>query len=77
MNVLCRNSKSVICISCSAFVLIIFGNSETLPSSREFDAPLAWQTISNFEVHHREFRSHSGADALENLITLCAACHSL
>jgi len=27
---------------------------------------------SNLEVHHREFRSHSGADSEENLITLCA-----
>jgi 5-methylcytosine-specific restriction endonuclease McrA len=33
-------------------------------------------TMSNLEVHHREFRSHSGADAEENLITLCMACHA-
>jgi 5-methylcytosine-specific restriction endonuclease McrA len=33
-------------------------------------------TMSNLEVHHREFRSHSGTDTEENLITLCAACHS-
>jgi len=32
-------------------------------------------TMSNLEVHHREFRSHSGADSEENLITLCTACH--
>jgi ATP-dependent DNA helicase RecQ len=32
--------------------------------------------MSNLEVHHREFRSHSGADSEENLITLCTACHS-
>jgi len=25
-------------------------------------------TMTNLEVHHREFRSHSGADAEENLI---------
>jgi ATP-dependent DNA helicase RecQ len=31
--------------------------------------------MSNLEVHHREFRSHSGADTEENLITLCARCH--
>jgi 5-methylcytosine-specific restriction endonuclease McrA len=31
--------------------------------------------MSNLEVHHREFRSHSGADTEENLITLCTACH--
>jgi ATP-dependent DNA helicase RecQ len=33
-------------------------------------------TMSNLEVHHREFRSHSGADSEENLITLCAVCHA-
>ncbi len=33
-------------------------------------------TMSNLEVHHKEFRSHSGADAKENLITLCTACHA-
>jgi len=33
-------------------------------------------TMSNLEVHHRKFRSHSGSDSDENLITLCAACHS-
>jgi ATP-dependent DNA helicase RecQ len=32
-------------------------------------------TMSNLEVHHSEFRSHSGADSQENLITLCTACH--
>jgi 5-methylcytosine-specific restriction endonuclease McrA len=33
-------------------------------------------TMSNLEVHHREFRSRWGADSEENLITLCAACHA-
>ena len=33
-------------------------------------------TMSNLEVHHREFRSHSGADSDENLITLCTQCHA-
>jgi 5-methylcytosine-specific restriction endonuclease McrA len=32
--------------------------------------------MSNLEVHHREFRSHSGPDSDENLITLCSACHA-
>lgn len=32
-------------------------------------------TMSNLEVHHRKFRSHSGDDSEENLITLCTACH--
>jgi 5-methylcytosine-specific restriction endonuclease McrA len=33
-------------------------------------------TMSNLEVHHREFRSHSGADSEQNLITLCTTCHT-
>ena len=33
-------------------------------------------TMSNLEVHHKQFRSHSGSDSEQNLITLCAACHS-
>ena len=33
-------------------------------------------TMSNLEAHHREFRSHSGHDSEENLITLCTACHA-
>jgi 5-methylcytosine-specific restriction endonuclease McrA len=32
--------------------------------------------MSNLEIHHRKFRSHSGSDSEENLITLCAACHA-
>jgi 5-methylcytosine-specific restriction endonuclease McrA len=33
-------------------------------------------TMSNLEVHHKEFRSQSGDDSDENLITLCVACHA-
>ncbi len=33
-------------------------------------------TMLNLELHHRRFRSHSGDDSEENLITLCAACHA-
>jgi len=33
-------------------------------------------TMSNLEVHHKQFRSQSGDDSNENLITLCAACHA-
>ena len=33
-------------------------------------------TISNLEVHHKQFRSHSGRDSEENLITLCTQCHA-
>jgi 5-methylcytosine-specific restriction endonuclease McrA len=30
----------------------------------------------NLEVHHRQFRSHSGHDSEENLITLCVSCQA-
>ncbi|PYV52712.1 MAG: hypothetical protein DMG98_23460 [Acidobacteria bacterium] len=30
---------------------------------------------SNLEVHHKEFRSHSGIDHESNLITVCFGCH--
>jgi ATP-dependent DNA helicase RecQ len=33
-------------------------------------------TMSNLEVHHKEFRSHAGDDTEENLITLCSTCHA-
>jgi len=33
-------------------------------------------TMSNLEVHHKEFRSHCGDDTEENLITLCSTCHA-
>jgi 5-methylcytosine-specific restriction endonuclease McrA len=33
-------------------------------------------TMVNLEVHHNQFRSHSGDDSDENLITLCATCHA-
>ena len=32
-------------------------------------------TMSNLEVHHEQFRSQSGNDSEENLITLCTCCH--
>ena len=32
-------------------------------------------TMANLKVHHKRFRSHSGDDSEENLITLCTACH--
>jgi 5-methylcytosine-specific restriction endonuclease McrA len=31
--------------------------------------------MQNLQVHHKHFRSQSGEDCEENLITLCAACH--
>jgi 5-methylcytosine-specific restriction endonuclease McrA len=32
-------------------------------------------SIQNLQVHHLKFRSHSGGDVEQNLITLCAECH--
>jgi 5-methylcytosine-specific restriction endonuclease McrA len=32
--------------------------------------------MSNLEVHHQQFRSRSGADLEQNLITLCSFCHT-
>jgi 5-methylcytosine-specific restriction endonuclease McrA len=32
-------------------------------------------SITNLEVHHQQFRSHSGPDDKNNLITLCNRCH--
>jgi 5-methylcytosine-specific restriction endonuclease McrA len=29
----------------------------------------------NLQVHHQELRSHSGSDAEQNMMTLCAVCH--
>jgi 5-methylcytosine-specific restriction endonuclease McrA len=34
-------------------------------------------SMSNLEVHHKQFRSRSGDDFEENLITLCAHCHTV
>ncbi len=34
-------------------------------------------TMSNLEVHHKEFRSQSGDDLEQNLITLCVLCHAI
>jgi 5-methylcytosine-specific restriction endonuclease McrA len=33
-------------------------------------------TMSNLEVHHKEFRSQAGDDSEENLVTFCARCHA-
>jgi ATP-dependent DNA helicase RecQ len=32
--------------------------------------------MSNLEVHHQQFRSHSGEDSDVNLITMCVRCHT-
>jgi 5-methylcytosine-specific restriction endonuclease McrA len=32
---------------------------------------------TNLEVHHKQSRSQGGLDSEENLITICAGCHSL
>jgi 5-methylcytosine-specific restriction endonuclease McrA len=31
--------------------------------------------MRNLQVHHQQFRSRSGSDEEQNLITLCANCH--
>ena len=33
-------------------------------------------SMQHLEVHHLKFRSHSGGDQEQNLITLCAECHA-
>jgi len=33
-------------------------------------------SMSNLEVHHKDFRSHSGDDTEKNLIRLCNPCHA-
>ena len=33
-------------------------------------------SMKNLEVHHKKFRSHSGDDSEQNLITLCSGCHN-
>ena len=30
----------------------------------------------NLQIHHKKFRSQSGHDTEENLITLCGRCHA-
>ena len=33
-------------------------------------------SMTNLEVHHQQYRSQSGADDENNLITLCWGCHT-
>jgi len=33
-------------------------------------------SFTNLQIHHKEFRSRSGDDSEDNLITLCSACHN-
>ena len=33
-------------------------------------------SMQNLQVHHLKFRSHSGGDVEQNLITLCTECHA-
>jgi 5-methylcytosine-specific restriction endonuclease McrA len=33
-------------------------------------------SMQRLQVHHLKFRSHSGNDEEQNLITLCAECHA-
>lgn len=32
--------------------------------------------MSNLEVHHKQSRSQCGSDSEDNLIVMCATCHS-
>ena len=32
-------------------------------------------STQHLEIHHKEFRSHSGDDSEANLITVCEQCH--
>jgi 5-methylcytosine-specific restriction endonuclease McrA len=32
--------------------------------------------MSQLEVHHVQYRTHSGEDSEDNLITLCHTCHT-
>jgi 5-methylcytosine-specific restriction endonuclease McrA len=32
-------------------------------------------SLENLQIHHKQFRSRSGTDSEDNLITLCAKCH--
>ena len=38
--------------------------------------PEVRQHGEGLEIHHRKFRSQSGDDSEENLVTLCAKCHA-
>jgi len=33
--------------------------------------------MQQLQVHHKQFRSHSGDDSEDNLITVCDHCHKL
>jgi 5-methylcytosine-specific restriction endonuclease McrA len=33
-------------------------------------------SMQNLQVHHLKFRSRSGSDEEQNLITLCTECHA-
>ncbi len=33
--------------------------------------------MTHLEVHHQQYRSHSGEDTEENLISLCSKCHKV
>jgi ATP-dependent DNA helicase RecQ len=32
-------------------------------------------SMQDLHVHHQTFRSHGGADCIDNLVTLCSGCH--
>jgi 5-methylcytosine-specific restriction endonuclease McrA len=49
--------------------------TEDLSESDTMTVPIV-RTMSNLEVHHKQFRSQAGHDSEENLITLCTLCHA-
>jgi hypothetical protein len=76
-------------LSTTERIAATFGPACGLPMCNQFFRPRALhhrlrlsnrcvgQTLTvNLEVHHQEFRSHSGHDSEENLITLCSTCHA-
>jgi 5-methylcytosine-specific restriction endonuclease McrA len=54
----------------------LYGQLRNLVLLRDGWRCQACGSMSNLEVHHKEFRSQSGNDSEENLITLCTRCHS-
>ena len=55
--------------------LVVRKSAPAGPASRQLEVSILRRDV-NLEVHHKEFRSHSGHDSDENLITLCTTCHA-
>ena len=57
---------------CCAFLLTYF----PLPNWQRCQSIWDGRQTTNLEAHHKEFRSQSGHDSEQNLITLCNDCHA-